>query len=443
MNELLELLKSNQVLSTVASGGLIVWLITNLKSMLFYAKSFVISIISFVVYNNYTDERGFGHGMYDEQIAFDNIVTRSRTLWERTTNLDLSDLDRSGDNIDDCVSEKVHRNNTGKKIKAYGFSIRVMFGCIVFVNRNINKNQKITVDTSIRVFFGRKKTFLKRLNSEIDREVETMRSNRLGGNVTNVYYGSRSYRAYTKKMKRNIGSIFLDGDEHISLLEDIRKFIDNKDTYREMNYPYKYSALIYGVPGSGKTSTILSIATELDKDVEYVNLATTSSIELLDRMNENPERIFVFEDIDAIGFSATSNRSENGHSHAGIERCEKIECEDDDDIETFMKKNSGTISLSDLLNITDGLLSSDGTICIFTTNHKDRLDPAFLRVGRMNKTVEFRYMNGKTASRMVAYHLGVDVDGFRDEIKPAELQEAILDVKAGKKTIDDLKKEFS
>lgn len=44
------------------------------------------------------------------------------------------------------------------------------------------------------------------------------------------------------------------------------------------------------------------------------------------------------------------------------------------------------ITLSGLLNFTDGLWSScgDERIIIFITNHKDRLDPALLRPGRVD-----------------------------------------------------------
>lgn len=447
MQDIVNILESNQVLSAVASGGVIVWLFANLKNILSTTKDFVVSVISFVVYNNYVDERGFGHDMYDRQVAFDRIVGRSKPIWERTTNLDLS-MGSAGDSDDtsECSTisplgiNKLESNSSNNPaIKAYGFSIRILLGRLVVVTRTINKNQKITVDTSIRVLFSRKKKFLRRLNEEIGHEVEAMRAARIGGNMVKVHYGSRMWYAFTKKFKRGLDSIFLDNNGHLELMEDIRKFLENRETYQKMNYPYKYSALIHGAPGSGKTSTILAIASELRRDVEYVNLATSSAIDLLDRMNGHPERIFVFEDIDAIGFTANSRRGENEKE---ISKSANAEC----DYESWTngeKDLTGTLSLSDLLNITDGLLSSDGTICIFTTNHKDRLDPAFLRAGRMNKTIEFTYMSPKTSSRMVKHHLGVDVDGFRDNIRPAEMQEAILDVKAGKKTVEELKADFS
>ena len=437
---LIEYLKTNPVIPTVASGGVVVWLFANLKSILYFIRDAVISLISFVVYNNYEDARGCGQILYDKQVAFDTIISKSRAVWERTTNLDLSEGTQRGEIAeDDYVGVpppglSAPKDGDRSSVKTYGFSIRVIFGKLVMVTRTINKNQKITIDTSIRVFFARKKSFLEKMNAEICRCVEMNRAAKAGGDIVNVYYGSHVWYAYTKKYKRGMDSIFLDGNGHVELLDDIRKFLSNRDLYQKMNYPYKYSALIHGVPGSGKTSTILAIASELKRDVEYVNLSAVSAVDLLDRMNGHPGRIFVFEDIDAIKFSANSNRNDDSESAPS---------ETDDEGTAIPNSDfSGTLSLSDLLNITDGLLSSDGTICIFTTNHKDRLDPAFLRAGRMNKTIEFRYMSPETSARMVRHHLGVTVSGFRDSIKPAELQEMILDIKAGKKTLDDMKKEF-
>ncbi|KAG5543271.1 hypothetical protein RHGRI_016121 [Rhododendron griersonianum] len=52
-----------------------------------------------------------------------------------------------------------------------------------------------------------------------------------------------------------------------------------------------------------------------------------------------------------------------------------------------------TITLSGLLNFIDGLWSScgDERIIVFTTNHKDRLDPALLRPGRMDLHIHMSY----------------------------------------------------
>ncbi|KAI5319627.1 hypothetical protein L3X38_039335 [Prunus dulcis] len=51
------------------------------------------------------------------------------------------------------------------------------------------------------------------------------------------------------------------------------------------------------------------------------------------------------------------------------------------------------LTLSGLLNFIDGLWSScgDERIIVFTTNHKDRLDPALLRSGRMDVHIHLSY----------------------------------------------------
>ena len=438
VGDIIRYLESNPILPTVASGGIAVWLISNIRNIFGTAVGWITNLISFVVYNNYTDERGFGHGMYEKQIAFDSIVSESRTIWERTTNLDLSsDLPFEAE-VEDCDESRGEETNSGSpKMKAYGFSIRILLGKLVVVTRTINKNQKITVDTSIRVFFAKKRKFLEKLSTAITNRALKNREDDSEKDIVKIHYGSEIYNCYVRKNKRSMDSIFLDGNGHRELLEDIRKFLSNRSLYQTMNYPYKYSALIYGVPGSGKTSTILAIASELKREIDYVNISRVSATDLMNRLNRFPKRIFVFEDIDAVGFSANSCRpdgeSPDRESGGSDDGC--------DDVDPFKGGSSG-MNLSDILNITDGLLSSDGVVCIFTTNHKERLDPAFLRAGRMNKTIEFGYMNGETASRMVRYHLGEDVGNMKDGIKPAELQECILDVKVGRKTLEDLKMEF-
>lgn len=231
-----------------------------------------------------------------------------------------------------------------------------------------------------------------------------------------------------RKMKRSLDSIFTDGDIHKELYEDIKKFLDNKEIYKTLNYPYNYCALLYGVPGSGKSSTLLALATALNRKITYINLATASTVKLLRQLNDDPnDTIYVFEDIDAVSTKSTASRSKK-------DKPMKDMLGDD----LLLK----SLSLSDLLNITDGLLASDGTICLFTTNHIEKLDPAFLRAGRMNKTVEYKYMSASTANKMIETYLGKKISNLKDDIRPAELQEMILNIMVGKKTEKDLKETF-
>merc|ERR1712152_16449 len=48
------------------------------------------------------------------------------------------------------------------------------------------------------------------------------------------------------------------------------------------------------------------------------------------------------------------------------------------------------IKLSDLLEAFDGVLEMKGRMMVMTTNHLERLDPALIRPGRVNLSLEFK-----------------------------------------------------
>jgi chaperone BCS1 len=58
------------------------------------------------------------------------------------------------------------------------------------------------------------------------------------------------------------------------LLTDIKDFFRNEAFYAQRGIPWRRGYLLHGLPGSGKTSTILAIASELDLDVYMVPLST-------------------------------------------------------------------------------------------------------------------------------------------------------------------------
>jgi chaperone BCS1 len=95
------------------------------------------------------------------------------------------------------------------------------------------------------------------------------------------------------------------------------------------------------------------------------------------------------------------------------------------------------VTLSGLLNFIDGLWSScgDERIIVFTTNHKDRLDPALLRPGRMDVHIHMSYCT-PCGFKMLAsnYHGITEHTLFSDtemliettKVTPAEVAEQLL-----------------
>ncbi|KAL6011391.1 hypothetical protein ACLOJK_001837 [Asimina triloba] len=95
------------------------------------------------------------------------------------------------------------------------------------------------------------------------------------------------------------------------------------------------------------------------------------------------------------------------------------------------------ITLSGLLNFIDGLWSScgDERIIIFTTNHKDKLDPALLRPGRMDMHIHMSYCSFSGFKTLAKNYHTVDDHPSLEEIKqllmevevtPAQVAEELM-----------------
>jgi hypothetical protein len=380
--------------------------------------SFVKSVISFNIVNVYEDVRAtHSKNCTLHQLGFNSVINNAKSLWERTSNLDLSNTWYN--HFSDVISTV--------DMNTYGFSVKLIFGKVVLCYRSIDKGQKITVTTHLTVFFARKKKFFEKLEAEIRRHVVLEKEKAMSyqsSEYVNVWLMNSG--SILQKFKRGIDTVFTNDNIHVKLLESLKTFINNRDMYKSLSYPYSFSALMHGEPGCGKTSTLFAIASELGYNLTYVDVSKSSVADIVERTNSSNREILVFEDVDAVGITTESNR------------------DNDRSIRSFSRANDKTgLSLSDLLNLTDGLLSTEGSIFIFTTNHIDKLDKALLRKGRMNEVIEFKLLNGTTASKMIEHHLGVKLDGLTDNIKPTELQDAILEIKLGTSTIEGLKAKFS
>ena len=93
--------------------------------------------------------------------------------------------------------------------------------------------------------------------------------------------------------------------------------------------------------------------------------------------------------------------------------------------------------MSGLLNFIDGLWSSCGNerIIIFTTNHKEKLDPALLRPGRMDVHIEMGFCTPAGFRKLATTYLGIKDDklfGSVDDliksvqVTPAEVAQQLM-----------------
>jgi len=189
------------------------------------------------------------------------------------------------------------------------------------------------------------------------------------------------------------------------LLDDARDFLDSKQWYADRGIPFRRGYLLYGAPGSGKTSIIHSLAGELGLDIYIISLSKTGldDTSLNTLISSLPEQcIAIMEDIDAafthgLTRETAGTELEDPHHHDSSRQGHE-DSEDDPKEPQGQSRGrdspSGSkdsrITLSGLLNALDGISAQEGRLLFATTNRYHTLDPALTRPGRMDLHVEFR-----------------------------------------------------
>ncbi|KAJ7217406.1 P-loop containing nucleoside triphosphate hydrolase protein [Mycena haematopus] len=186
--------------------------------------------------------------------------------------------------------------------------------------------------------------------------------------------------------KRSMNSIILDPGVKDILIEDAKDFLSSKEWYAERGIPHRRGYLLYGAPGSGKTSFIHAVAGELGLDVYILSLSRIGLDDsaLGELVNALPARcVALMEDIDAA-FTSGLNR----------DAANTVESQDNNAGKPTMPgapapATTSRLSLSGLLNALDGVGAQEGRILFATTNRYSALDPALIRPGRMDLHIEF------------------------------------------------------
>jgi ATP-dependent Zn protease len=126
---------------------------------------------------------------------------------------------------------------------------------------------------------------------------------------------------------------------------------------------------------------------------------------------------------------------------------------DDDHEETtivdFNKSNDDKITLSFILNLIDGLRETPGRILIITSNDYESLDPALIRPGRIDLTLEMNNADVNTIQQMYKYYYNSSiskniVNKLRDHVlSPAKLVNMRLQNQNKEDFLSNLEYEFS
>lgn len=220
----------------------------------------------------------------------------------------------------------------------------------------------------------------------------------------NYYIWDDYWENINKKPSRDINTLYFADNIHIKLLDEIKHFlsVEEEKEYREYGIPYKYNILLEGYPGTGKTSLITAIASELKYNIATISFDRDLTDKSLFRSLKNmpPKTILLLEDIDVL----FKERKENDNYKSAL-------------------------SFSGLINGLDGCGSIDKQIIFMTTNYTCNLDCALKRPGRVDKIIPFDYCSKAQIKIMYEKFIKQRENKFKEfynEIRSLKITTAML-----------------
>lgn len=176
---------------------------------------------------------------------------------------------------------------------------------------------------------------------------------------------------------RSIDTLFYENDIKESIVKHIDWFFKSRHIFEEKNIGYKTSMLLYGEPGTGKSSLVKALCTKYNIDMVLVDMTTFEDLDLniLTQCIDGDDKTYLIllEDIDTL---------------FDLDRETKDITKDDRKV------------INKLLQFLDSNSSPNNVIFVCTTNHVDKLDSAIMRRGRLDKKFLIGPLNKDKAREM-------------------------------------------
>ena len=230
---------------------------------------------------------------------------------------------------------------------------------LLWMRRELQVGQSVFERISLS-HFGRSGDWLAAfLQSAIEARANR-ESDTLSVYIPNPFHGGDWMRARLGS-RRPLSSVVLKAGQAEGLLADLQRFYGARERYAELGIPWRRGYLLHGPPGTGKTSLVTALASELRLNVCTLSLAspvvTDEKIHTL--LAGVPQRsLLLIEDVDAFF-------RQRDAAHAQVR-----------------------LSFSGFLNALDGVATQEGNVLFMTTNHAGQLDEALIRAGRIDERVE-------------------------------------------------------
>ncbi|KAJ7859362.1 hypothetical protein B0H14DRAFT_2351166 [Mycena olivaceomarginata] len=86
--------------------------------------------------------------------------------------------------------------------------------------------------------------------------------------------GYANWGRVVPKSRRSFSTLILPDGIKETLVADIQEFTDNEQWYAFAGVPHRRGYLLYGDPGTGKSTTVHALAGELGMEIYFVSLAS-------------------------------------------------------------------------------------------------------------------------------------------------------------------------